>query len=297
MARAESARTEVRTSEPPRLQVLRRAGELFRRRELIGNLTGKELKVKYKSTALGVVWSMLNPLLYLMVFWLVFTIFLPSGIPDFAIYLLSGLLGYTLFSTALQGATSSVVESAALVTKVAFPREILPLSAIGASLVNFFYQFIVLVAFMLLVGHSFLSPALFLAPVALLVLLLLTTAIGMGTAAANVRYRDTRHLVELALIAWFWVTPVVYSAQLVLGRLGPVAEAFYLANPLTSVTLGFQRALYGVQTMTDGTPVLPDPGIAWYAMRLGAVAAASIVLLLITWRAFFRMSGDFAEEL
>ena len=299
MARAEArpARDVIRTSEPPRLNVLRRAGELLRHRELIGNLTAKELKVKYKSTALGVIWSMLNPLLYLIVFWLVFTIFLPSGIPDFAIYLLSGLLGYTLFSTGLQGATSSVVESAALVTKVAFPREILPLSAIGASLVNFFYQFLVLVAFMVVVGHSFLGPELLLVPFALVVLLLLLTALGMGAAAANVRYRDTRHLVELSLIAWFWVTPVVYSAQLVLDRLGPVAEGFYLANPLTAVTLAFQRALYGNRLMTDGVPVLPDPGIAWYAMRLGFVALASLVLLSLTWRAFFRMSGDFAEEL
>jgi len=297
VARAEATRADVRTSEPPRLRAFRRAGELFRHRELIGNLTGKELKVKYKSTALGVVWSMLNPLLYLVVFWLVFTVFLPSGIPDFAIYLLSGLLGYTLFSTGLQGATSSVVESAALVTKVAFPREILPLSAIGASLVNFFYQFVVLVAFMLVIGHSFLGPQLVLAPAALAVLLLFLTAIGMGTAATNVRYRDTRHLVELSLIAWFWVTPVVYSAQLVLGRLGPVADGFYLANPLTAVTLSFQRALYGYQHMTDGTPVLPDAGITWYAIRLGMVALASLVILYLTWRAFFRMSGDFAEEL
>lgn len=288
---------DVRTSEPPRLRVFHRVAELLRRRELIANLTVKELKVKYKSTVLGVVWSMLNPLLYLVVFWIVFTVFLPSGIPDFSIYLLSGLLGYTLFSTGLQGATASVVESAALVTKVAFPREILPLAAVGASLVNFFYQFLVLLVFMLAIQYDFLGVNLLLAPAALAVLLLFTTALGIGTAAVNVRYRDTRHLVELGLIAWFWVTPIVYSAQLVLGRLGPVADTFYLANPLTSVTLAFQRALYGSRLLADGGPVLPDPGLAWYGARLGLVAAASLVLLYLTWRAFFRMSGDFAEEL
>lgn len=286
-----------RTSEPPKLRLLGQLGALLRHREVLGNLTTKELKVKYKSTVLGVVWSMLNPLLYLLVFLVVFTYFLPSGIDNFAVYLLSGLLGYTMFSTGLMGATASVVDNAALVSKVAFPREILPLSSIGASLVNFLYQFLVLILFLIAFQYSFIGPALALVPGALAVLLLFTTALGLGTAALNVRYRDTRHLIELSLIAWFWVTPIVYPASLVLERFGgeSIAARFYMANPLTAVTLAFQRALYGGEA--TGLEVLPDPGLAWYWFRLGLVAAASIVLLLLTWRTFFRMSGDFAEEL
>jgi ABC-2 type transport system permease protein len=285
-----AADVEYRTSENPRFNPLERLRAVLRSREVVTNLTSKELKIKYKSTVLGVVWSMLNPLLYLVVFFIVFKFFLPSGIPDFAVYLLSGLLGYTLFSTALQTATISVVDNASLVSKVAFPREVLPVSAVGASLVNFFYQFLVLVLFI--------------------------TAVSLGTAALNVRFRDTRHLVELSLVAWFWITPIVYPSTPVLDRLGLWAQRLYFANPLTSITLAFQRGLYGVRVMgdcggagvKDAIPsrlallegcdaVLPDPGLAWYYGRLGIVAAASIVLLLLTWWFFFRRSADFAEEL
>lgn len=305
-----------RTSESPRFNILERIREVLARREVIGNLTGKEMKVKYKSTILGVLWSMLNPLLYLTVFWVVFSVFLPSGIPDFAVFLLSGLIVYTLFSTGLQAGTASVVDNAPLVTKVAFPREILPLSAVGASLVNFAYQLLVLLLFMIALGYDFVGWSLFLVPTGLAVLLLFTTALAMGTAAMNVRYRDTQHLVELSLVAWFWITPIVYSASVVMGRLDVVAQRIYLANPLAPIVLAFQRGLYGyrlagecggagaeealparVAELPGCQAVLPDPGLAWYYWRLGLVAVISLVLLGITWWVFFRMSGDFAEEL
>lgn len=311
-----ATRLETRTSESPHFNVLERFREVVSRREVIGNLTGKEMKVKYKSTVLGVIWSMLNPLLYLLVFWIVFTVFLPSGIPDFAVFLLSGLLVYTLFSTGLQGGTASVVDNAPLVTKVAFPREILPLSAVGAALVNFGYQLLILLLFMIVIGYDFVGWNLLLIPTALAVLLLFTTAVAMGTAAMNVRYRDTQHLVELSLLAWFWITPIVYSASVVMGRLDVWAQRIYLANPLAAIVLAFQRGLYGYRLagdcrapgVEDPLPariaelpgcqaVLPDPGLAWYYWRLGLVAAASLVLLAVTWWVFFRMSGDFAEEL
>jgi ABC-2 type transport system permease protein len=285
----------VRTSEPPRLKVFRRARELWGAREVLGNLARKELKVRYKSSVLGVLWSMLNPILYLVVFSLVFSVLLKSPIPDFPVYLLSGLLPWTLFSTGLQGTTLSVVSNAELVPKVAFPREILPLSAIRAQTVNFFFQFLVLVAFMVIFGYPFLGPGLLLLPAALLVLLLLIAALGFATSALNVRYRDTGHLVELAVLAWFWSTPIVYGATFVRENMAPGAFRIYLLNPVTNVVLAFQRALYG------GHPAnvdrLPTADLGWYWMRLGLVGLGALILLLITWRMFFRMSGDFAEEL
>jgi ABC-2 type transport system permease protein len=284
----------VRTSEPPRLRVFQRARELWEAREMLGNLARKELKVRYKSSVLGVLWSMLNPILYLAVFSVVFTVFLPGRVEDYPIYLLSGLLPWTLFSTSLQGATVSVVGNAELVAKVAFPREILPLAAIRAQTVNFFFQFLVLLAFMLIIGYQFLGPALPLVPAALAVLLLFVAALGFATAALNVRYRDTGHLVELVLLAWFWSTPVVYPATLVARQLGPWFR-LYLANPIAHVVLAFQRGLYGGKP--DNLDRLPDVDLGWYWTRLGAVGLASLIVLLLTWRLFFRMSGDFAEEL
>jgi ABC-2 type transport system permease protein len=121
-------------------------------------------------------------------------------------------------------------------------------------------------------------------------------AAGFAASALNVRYRDTAHLVELALLAWFWLTPVIYPATKVLEQ-GALAWRLYQLNPLVTITLGFQRALYGPRLLPDGTGVLPDPGIARYAVRLGLVGLASLVLLYLTWRLFYRRSGDFAEEL
>ena len=289
--------TQVRTSEPPRLRAGQRLGELFRRREVLVNLIRKETKVKYKSSILGVAWSMLNPLLYLVVFYLVFTFPLRTGIDNFVVYLLAGILPWTLFASGLQGATGAVVANGPLVTKVAFPREILPLSAIGASLVYFGYQSVVLIAALLVFGYPFLGPALVLVPLALVVLLLFLAAVGVATSAFNVRYRDTQHLVELALLAWFWATPIVYQGpKLVAESLGPGAVQVYLLNPVANVVLAFQRALYG-GTSSEAVAELPDPGIAWYAGRLAVLGAVSALLLYLTWRAFYRMSGDFAEEL
>jgi ABC-2 type transport system permease protein len=285
----------VRTNEPPKLRVFQRLGELWRDREILANLARKELRVKYKSSALGVAWSMLNPALYLVVFYVVFTYFLPNQVPDFPVYLLSGLLPWTLFTTGLQGATVSVVGGANLVPKVAFPHEMLPLAAIRAQLVNFFFQVVVLVAFLLIFGYPMIHRGLVLLPLALAVLLVFTTALGMATSALNVRYRDTGHLVDLALLAWFWSTPIVYPASLVQDNLEG-AFSLYLLNPVTNIVLAFQRGVYGGVSQ-EALQSLPAPGLTWYGIRLLVVGAVSGVLLYFSWRLFFRRSGDFAEEL
>ena len=286
----------VRTNEAPRFRPLARLRELWGHREILANLARKELKVKYKSTVLGVAWSMLNPLLYLVVFYVVFTVFLISGIDVFPVYLLSGLIPWTLFSTGLAGQTTSVVGNSQLVSKVAFPRELLPLAVVRAQTVNFFWQFGVLVVFILVFGYPLFHRGLILLPAALGVLLLFLTAVGFATAAWNVRYRDTGHLVELGLLMWFWSTPIVYPAATVLDRLGALADTLYLLNPLANVILAFQRAIYG-GVSPNALGLLPAPGLRWYALRLVAVGVASLILLLLSWRMYFRRSGDFAEEL
>jgi ABC-2 type transport system permease protein len=292
----------VRTSEPTRLRPISRLRELRRAKEVLRELVRKEVKVKYKSSVLGAAWSMLNPILYLGVFTLVFTIVLPNTIPDFAVYLLSGLLAWNLFGNALGLAARSVVDNGNLVNKVYFPREVLPMASLGTALVDFVLQAIVLGAFMLLLRHHFWGPNLLLLPLAIAALLALTMALGFWVAAFNVRYRDTQHLVALALLIWFWFTPVVYPSAFLSTRLGHRAVLginlfdLMLVNPLTDIVMGFQRALYAT-VAPGGHPVLVPVSLGWLAMDLGAVLVGSLILLLLGWRTFFRMSGDFAEEL
>jgi ABC-2 type transport system permease protein len=285
----------------PRSPVANRLRELWRYRELLVGLVRKELKVKYKNSVLGFMWSMLNPALTLVVFYVVFQLVLRAGIPYFAIYLLSGLLVWNLFSSSLPAATTSVVANAALVKKVAFPREILALASVGAGLVHFFLQALVLVGALIVFRYAVSPTYLVLVPFALLVLVVFLSALGILLAAVNVYLRDTQHLIELALLAWFWMTPIVYQYRLVADRLGERSWLVFL-NPITAVTLSFQRAIYNRVDARgpDGTiiHILPAGApISWYATRLAIVGAASVVLLLIALKVFGRLEGNFAEEL
>jgi len=288
-----------RTSEPPRLRIVDRVREIVSRREILVNLVRKELKVKYASSVLGAVWSLLNPVVFLAVFTFV-TKMLGNGIPNYPVFLLSGLLGWNLFSVALGQGARSVVDNGNLVKKVAFPREILPLATVGVALVDFVLQSSVLLLFMLVTGYGFHLSALLLYPLAFVDLVLFTVAMVFWISAANVRYRDLGHLVGLALLVWFWFSPIVYPAALVQTHLSNVRGhdlwGLYLLNPLTDVVLGFQRALYGLVGSSSG-PVLPVTSVGWVVGVLAAVLVGSLVLLALTWRLFFRLSGDFAEEL
>jgi ABC-type polysaccharide/polyol phosphate export permease len=298
VSRAESKPTRVISS---RTSVRQRFADIWQYRELLVGLVRKELKVKYKNSALGFFWSMLNPALYLVVFYVVFQLVLKNGIPYFAIYLLSGLLVWNLFSTALAAATGAVVGNAAIVKKVSFPREILALAAVGASLVHFFLQACVLI--LALAGFRYAPSPTFLplVPVALVALIVLASALGVFLAAVNVYARDTQHLLELVLLAWFWMTPIVYQYRLVADRLGGKAWLYRL-NPVTPVVLTFQRAIYNrtepVGTGGQRIAILPvDAGPMWYLVQLLAVLVLGAVLLSMAMKLFGRLEGNFAEEL
>src|SRR5437660_1341833 len=242
---SERALDEIRTSESVRPGGIQRIRELLSYREILMNLIRKEVKVKYTSSRLGALWSMLNPLLYLAVFSLVFGVVLQSKAPDFPIYLLSGLIAWNLLSTSLSLSARSVVDNANLVKKVYLPREILPLASVGAALFDFVLQAIVLALFMVGLRYGVVGVNLLLLPLAFVALVLLTCALSLWVAALNVRYRDTQHLLNLALLTWFWFTPIVYASAFLQDRLqhhGTWLWLLYLANPLGGIVIGFPRA-------------------------------------------------------
>jgi ABC-2 type transport system permease protein len=252
---------------------------------------------------LGAVWSLLNPIVFLAVFSFVVSV-LDNPVPAYPIFLLSGLLAWSFFSTSAQSAARSVIEHANLVKKVAFPRELLPLSSVGVALVDLVLQSAVLWIVIAVSGHGFRVHALWLYPLAFLVLLVWTTTVAFWVAALNVRYRDVGHLLNVGLLVWFWLTPIVYQASLAQERLqrtsvlGIDLWTLYVANPLATIALGFQRALYAVVVPSGGgRPVLPTEPLGWHAAWLGGLLVVSTALLLLSWRSFFHRSGDFAEEL
>jgi ABC-2 type transport system permease protein len=269
--------------------------------ELLSQLVRKDLKVKYQDSTLGFLWSLANPLLLFAVYSFVFQVVFKSGIPNFGVYLMSGLLIWTAFQGSVQGAAGSVTGNAGLVRKVPFPLPVLPLSAVGFAGVHFVLQSAVLVVVMVAIAFPFFGPQLLLLIPAILVATLFAVALGIIVASLNVRYRDTEHLVEVAMIAWFWLNPVVYGAGLIRERLQGWFWV-YMLNPMAPVIGASQRAIYRTAYYTDsatGTQklLLEDPGIVFYLEWLAVALATSLVLLAIGRRLFARLSGDFAEEL
>jgi ABC-2 type transport system permease protein len=268
--------------------------------ELLAQLVRKDLKVKYQDSTLGFLWSLANPLLLFAVYTFVFQVVFKSGIPHFGVYLMSGLLIWTAFQGSVQGASGSVTGNAGLVRKVPFPLPVLPLSAVGFAGVHYLLQSAVLFIVMLAIGFPFFGLSLFLLVPAIAVAVIFATALGMIVAALNVRYRDTAHLVEVTMIAWFWLNPVVYGAGLIRDRLH---EWFwlYMLNPMAPVIGASQRAIYRTAYYTDGNGqhklLLESGSVAFYLKWLGVALAVSLVLLALGRRLFRRLSGDFAEEL
>jgi ABC-2 type transport system permease protein len=281
----------------------RRLADIWSRRELLVRMVRTEISVKYKNSVLGLMWSMLNPALNLAVYFVVFQIILRNGMPRFVIFLFSGLLLWNLFQVGTQTATSVVVSNAGLVKKVNFPREILALASVGSALYFFVFQSLVMVLFMVVL-HS--TPAWEYLPLCLLALaaaLVFSSGLGLLFSAINVYLRDTQHLVEVLMTAWFWACPIVYQYQQQIGEhLGSRAWIYFL-NPLAPLVLTFQRALYAkVSVMSTNSPgtviyVLPHHGMAWYAaLDLGVLLGSAFLFVLALW-IFGRLEGNFAEEL
>ncbi|HEX6678544.1 MAG TPA: ABC transporter permease [Actinomycetes bacterium] len=270
--------------------------------ELLANLVRKDLKVKYKNSALGFAWSLANPLLYLAVFSIVFSAFLlRGGVPHFAVYLMSGLLVWNFFATGVMGATGAVTGSSNLVKKVRFPRIVLPLASVGFAAVHFVLQLGVLFAVLPLIYRDAFGPQLWLLLPALAVVVAFTVGMSLLASSLNVRYRDVEHLLEVALLAWFWLTPIVYPLALVRSRLDPRGLFWvFMANPMASVVAAMQRAVYRyANPLVKGTPVpvLADGGYAFYLRWLGIAGAVSLVLIAAGLVTFRRLEADFAEEL
>lgn len=295
----------------PHMTTRQRLVAIWRYRELLIGMTRKELRVQYKDSVLGFVWSLLNPAVTLLVYYVVFQLILKNGIPRFAIYLMAGIIVWNFFSSAVPAACGSVVANSAIIKKVAFPREIPALATIGSSLVQMGLQSIVLVVFMIAFQHG---PAVEYLPLiipAMLALLLFTGACGVLFAAVNVRFRDMTHLLGVAMNVWFWSVPIVYQYRLIRDTIFKNHQGllwlFYLyrLNPITPIVLTFQRAIYSVTSplntvngVVTRVAILPDhAGPWWYLWQLLLVIAFSLLLFIYAFRVFGRAEGNFAEEL
>lgn len=287
----------------PRQSVAAHLRDLWRYRELFVQLVRKDLKVRYKNSSLGFIWSMLNPLFLLGVYTLMFSI-LGAAFDDFPIWLLTGLLFWNFFAAALTNGTASITGNAYLVAKVRFPREILPLAAVGAALVHLVLQALVLVVVLVVIWHPVDWTFLWMVIPVAATFIVLASAFAVMLGALNVYARDTGHLLELVLLAWFFTTPILYPYQLVSDKLAEngIFHWAALLNPIADLVIALQRGVYGAaavhETGTVGsseTILLPDNGILWYLGNVGIVLAVAVGLFVLAIKLFDRAEGNFAE--
>jgi ABC-type polysaccharide/polyol phosphate export permease len=253
--------------------------ELLQYRELVRNLVARDLKVRYRDSVLGFLWCLLNPLLMMLVFTVVFTVLMKSGIPNFPVFILVGILAWNLHATAVTGAITSVTGSSTLVMKVYFPREVLPISVVLSNTVNYLLALIVLFAMIAVFGVQ-LSVTLVFLPLILLVQVTFALGLAFFLSALSVRFRDVGIIMEALMLAWFFLTPVFYRIE----DLFPMyARLMYILNPMSSIISAYRDVLYH-----GGMPGLDF---------LGRTFASSVVMLVLGYAYFRRASRHFGEEL
>jgi ABC-2 type transport system permease protein len=294
-----------------RPSLYRRLLAIWNSRELLFYFVITDIKIKYKSSVLGLLWSLLAPALTLGIYFLVFGTLLKSGIPAFVIFLASGLLIWNFFFNIVSSSTGIVVERAAVVKKVSFPREILALSTVGTSMIYFVMQAIVLAVLMMAFQHAPDWTLLWLMPIAIIGVALVGGALGILLSAVNVYLRDTKHLTDVALQLWFYLTPIVYSFK---AKVSPQLHQHglvwvYMLNPLTSFAMTFQKVLYARQIVVSTAPTTPGghvypllkvlpswPVSTYLILDFGWIAAGLVAMVFAVW-VFGRLEGNFAEEL
>ncbi len=243
-------------------------------RELLYFLVWRDIKVRYKQTALGVAWIVLQPVVSMVIFSLLFggLLKVPSGGVPYPVFSFAALLPWNYFASSLTKSSGSLVGSANLITKVYFPRLIIPISGVLSGLVDFAIAFLVLAGLMVYY-HVTPTVAILLLPGFLLLAMLTALGFGLWLSALNVRFRDVNYLVPFLVQIWMYVTPVIYGSTLI-----PERFRFLLGlNPMTGVVEGFRWALLGRQ-LADAQP----PGL------LFAISIAITLLVLLSGAVFFR---------
>jgi len=251
---------------------------LWRFREVIQVLIGRELRARYRGAALGFLWSVLNPLIFMLVYVLLFSVYMRIEVDHYAAFLLCGMLPWTWFAGSLNEGSRAILDNRALVKKVALPSEIFPLASIGSGLVHLLLSMPVLLILLLVLGIRLGWPVVLL-PGVLLVQFLFTFGATLITSAVAVRFRDLLQIVPNLVMVWFFLTPVLYPASMV----PPAFRPLLVLNPMASLIGTYQDILFYQRA--------PD------LLRLGLVGLLAVALLVAGHAVFNARRESFAEEL
>jgi ABC-type polysaccharide/polyol phosphate export permease len=252
--------------------------ELFAFGDVLQELVKRDIKVRYKRSVLGIFWTMLNPLLMMVIMTIVFENLFRQTIPNFPIYVLSGYVVWAFFSQSTMSASTSVLDSAGLTRKVYLPQALLPLACIMSALINLLLSLIPLSLLMLVMGGTF-SPALLVLPASFLLLALFAYGLGLFLAASSVFFRDTVYTYGVLLVAWMYLTPLFYPPEIIPARFAPLIQL----NPVYHLVELVRAPVYAGQ--------LPEPG------HVAAAAAFSISAVVVGFWYFNVMRDRFVAYL
>lgn len=259
---------------------------VFRYRELIRNLTTRDLKVRYRNSIFGFLWAWGNPLMMTGVFTLVFQVLAPNQIAHYPLFILIGWLTWGFTTSSISDGIGSIVANSNLVKKIWFPRVVLPASAVLANSANFLLA-LPLIAIFILIYRIEIQPLMLLYfPLIFISQLALVMGISFLLSAVNVYYRDTGVIMGVLLTAWFFLTPVFYDVPQITQD---YSRLVYIVNPMASIIQAYRDIFYG--STNGGPPGSPDLG---FLLR---TFATSVAILVIGYLTFTRLSKKFGEEL
>ncbi len=260
------------------MKIIDRIKDVWDFKYLVYNLVLRDLKIKYKDSSLGFLWSLLNPLLMIVVYTIAFKYVIKMKVPNFTIFLFSALLPWNFLNSSLSMGVSSITDNGNLVKKVYFPREILPLSIVLVNLFHFCLTFLVLIPALLFFN---IKPgfAFFFLAVIIFFQTLFVLGLALLASALNVYYKDVKHFLEVLLQLWFWVTPIIWSLDLLPGRL----RGFAYINPFTAYVTAYRDVIMHNR--------LPLP------LTLLLVCAAGVLVFLLGVSVFNQRQRRFAEEI
>lgn len=274
-----------------RESIMKNLKELYDYRQMIFSLVKKDLRGRYKGSALGFLWTFLNPLLQLVVYSIVFSTIFRNNIEKFYLYLFIGLLPWMFFSSSLTVGSVSVISSKDMVKKIYFPREVLPIAYVTSSFVNMLLCFLVVFIVMIIGGidpnSTFHWTALLYLPIVMIVEYVLALGFAMLASALTVYFRDLEHILGIITMAWMYATPILYDVSMIQNILVEKGMGnlmhLYMLNPMTPIIVAYHQILYYGQA--------PDLSTLLSAVVLG------LFFLILGYLVFRKLQRGFAEEL
>lgn len=252
---------------------------IYRYREMLINMVRRELRGKYKGSILGFLWTFINPLLQLVVYTIVFSNIMRMGVSNYEIFLFVALIPWMFFSTSVLSGAGSIIYNQSLVTKIYFPREILPLSVVTSNFINMIYCSVIVLAVVLFYHMNLNLEVWFMLPVIAFIEYILVIGIVLIVSALTVYFRDLEHILGIIIMAWQFLTPVMYPESFVPSQY----QAILYLNPMTPIIISFRDVLY-----YGKMPVVENLVYAFLW---------SLIIFICGFLLFGKLQKDFAEEL